>query len=155
MERCDVVKSEKRANIQLKCGSVKVISAIICHFTMKIYKTCAAYGCTPPPNSKLSLYSFPKNKHFYKIWKIRCCRKDQFPKFPLLCEKHFSEKQRKRNLKHELVNYIPKKCRPLKEDAVPDLFLPQIVKKGEWLIDSPMFEKFMAAWSIPRAYSQP
>ncbi|KAL1490052.1 hypothetical protein ABEB36_012796 [Hypothenemus hampei] len=91
---------------------------------------CAVYGCVSDNQSEnftvgTKFVGFPKEKHLQSVWKNLCKRKDNFSvKYARICSKHFSESDYKRNLKHELLGYVPDKYRPLKKNAVPSITLP-------------------------------
>lgn len=83
------------------------------------------FGCPPGSWSTQKQYSFPKDPEFQKLWIKVCSRKPINPIYATVCGRHFSNKQKSRNLQHELLNYKPRSYRDLKEDAVPDLNLPK------------------------------
>lgn len=89
-------------------------------------RVCSVYGCTPGKNTDLRYYKFPKNENVAKQWVHKCCRSDKInTKNAVVCAIHFSKAQIRRNLKSELLNCpIPRNWRNLKEDAVPDQYLP-------------------------------
>ena len=89
-------------------------------------RVCAIYGCTPATNSDLKYHSFPKQEDVAKIWIHKCHRKDQVnPKTAVICDLHFSQDQKTRNLKYELLGCaVPSNFRGLKPTAVPDQELP-------------------------------
>ena len=79
-------------------------------------RVCAIYGCTPATNSDLKYHSFPKQEDIAKIWIHKCHRKDQVnPKTAVICDLHFSQDQKTRNLKYELLGCaVPSNFRGLK-----------------------------------------
>ena len=88
---------------------------------------CAVYSCNSDNQSKdfdngVSFYRFPKDNIIKQFWQNACCRSDNFNvNTARICSKHFSENSFERNLQHELLNYLPKKGKKLKPDAVPDV----------------------------------
>lgn len=93
---------------------------------------CAIFGCVSDNQSKnfrvgdITFYTFPRQTDIARAWKKACCRKDSFnSKNAHICNKHFTENDYLRNLKHELLGYKPKNYRGLKPDAVPTLNLPR------------------------------
>ena len=107
---------------------------------------CAIYGCEPDKASDLKYYSFPKDPFFVKIWIKKCKRKDTInPLASVVCEKHFTNFQKERNLKHELLaNFnVPKNYRNLKKDAVPDTALPGLLCSDGKFQPSPQETKIL------------
>lgn len=82
---------------------------------------CVVYGCAVDNMCKgfvpgTRFLSFPKDKELQGVWKQLCKRKDKFNiKFACVCDKHFTESDYERNLKHELLGYTPTKYRSLKK----------------------------------------
>lgn len=91
---------------------------------MPKYKVCAVLGCTPGRWCPSKLYSFPKKIELRNKWIKLCSFKPLNLCNARVCGRHFSAEQKSRNLRHELLNYKPSRYRDLKEDAVPDLNLP-------------------------------
>ena len=93
-------------------------------------KYCAVFGCYPSKEEVLKQYSFPKNKKLAKQWAALCYRKDHINvQNAVICERHFSINQEKRNLMYELCDQQPpKNYRKLKKDAIPDQNLPMAKK---------------------------
>ncbi|KAL1493908.1 hypothetical protein ABEB36_009589 [Hypothenemus hampei] len=98
---------------------------------------CAIFGCNSDNESKnfqgdIKFHTFPRKADIVTAWKIACRRKDNFNiKNAYICNKHFSENDYVRNLKHELLGYKPKNWRGLKEDAIPTLNLPGRVENPD------------------------
>lgn len=101
---------------------------------------CAVAGCSTDNQSKKGekypLYRFPKHdKKTCGIWKNACKRDDNFNlKTARICAKHFHADDFKRDLQSELLGYVSKNIRQLKQDALPTLNLPN--KKKENSINS-------------------
>ena len=93
---------------------------------------CAVFGCNNNNQSKdcdknVKFFTFPKQHTLRKLWEIACCRADKLnADTARVCSKHFCADNYERNLKYELLNYLPKGGkRLLKDDAIPTLFLPK------------------------------
>ncbi|KAL1491638.1 hypothetical protein ABEB36_012207 [Hypothenemus hampei] len=75
---------------------------------------CAMYGyksySRKTKGTDIRYCGFPKQGDICAKW-VAACR-------PYVCSLHFSETSFQSNLKHELLNYIPKNNRNLKEDAI-------------------------------------
>ncbi|KAL1488773.1 hypothetical protein ABEB36_014572 [Hypothenemus hampei] len=88
---------------------------------------CAIFGCNSnnrskknPLNTNVKFHRFPKDSNLIKQWLHATKRKDNINyKTAVVCSKHFLDSDYKVNLKHELLNYRPKRYRGLKDDAVP------------------------------------
>ncbi|KAL1488482.1 hypothetical protein ABEB36_014950 [Hypothenemus hampei] len=97
--------------------------AICVFFKMR----CAIFGCNSnnrskknPLNTNVKFHRFPKDSNLIKQWLHATKRKDNINyKTAVVCSKHFLDSDYKVNLKHELLNYRPKRYRGLKDDAVP------------------------------------
>lgn len=67
---------------------------------------------------------FPKDDELCRKWKLKCRRRDLLnPKTSFICSIHFRENDFVRDLKAELLCYIPK-VRLLNPVAIPTLHLP-------------------------------
>lgn len=92
---------------------------------------CSVYGCNADNQSKyftddIKFFSFPKDKKMQIVWKRLCGRGDDFNiRNARICSRHFNEDNYIRNLRHELLGYVPKTYRPLKNDAIPSISLPK------------------------------
>lgn len=72
-----------------------------------------------------TLYKFPKDTNYARIW-VRCCmKKDSFnTKSAFICSLHFSDEAYQRDINHDILGYSSK--RNLRKDAVPTLQLPSL-----------------------------
>lgn len=72
-----------------------------------------------------TLYRFPKDTNYARIW-VRCCmKKDSFnTKSAFICSLHFSDEAYQRDINHDILGYSSK--RNLRKDAVPTLQLPSL-----------------------------
>ena len=92
---------------------------------------CAIFGCNNDNQVKafqkdIRFFRFPKDNVTRQLWVIPCCRSDSFNELNArICSKHFTADDYERNLKFELLNYLPKQGLKLKAGAVPSLFLPK------------------------------
>ncbi|KAK5646413.1 hypothetical protein RI129_004877 [Pyrocoelia pectoralis] len=108
---------------------------------------CAVYGCGADNQAKAfsreaKFFSFPKDKKVEGIWRHLCKRNDKFNvRSARICSKHFSDDDYKRNLKHELLPYKPKKYRLPKKEAIPSKNLPLLGKKFSLFALSKFCEK--------------
>lgn len=89
-------------------------------------RQCAVSGCY---RREKTSFRFPHlHSSYCEKWRIACGREEKFDiNTARICSAHFSEKQKKRDLRSELMG-IPRHCnyRYLRDDAVPDLALPQL-----------------------------
>lgn len=90
---------------------------------------CSVYGCSLLSNTmtQRTYHKFPHaNSIFCKKWVVACRRKDPINvKTAVICSDHFSDKQKVRDLRSELLGISPPiNYRCLKIDAIPDLKLP-------------------------------
>lgn len=89
---------------------------------------CNSDYCAKNFDKSIRFYTFPKNN--VDLWVNACCRSDVFNvKSARICSKHFKQSDFERNLRHELLNYVPPKGPKLKADAVPSLCLPKSKSK--------------------------
>lgn len=72
-----------------------------------------------------TLYRFPKNAKYARIW-VRCCmKKDSFnTKNAFICSSHFADEAYQRDISHDVLGYSSKKT--LRKDAIPTLQLPSL-----------------------------
>lgn len=90
---------------------------------------CAVYGCNSNNQKRefkkpVRFYTFPKDN--VNLWVNACCRPNKFnAKNARICSRHFKDSDFERNLAYELLNYLPRKGRKLKPNAVPTLCLPK------------------------------
>lgn len=90
---------------------------------------CAVSSCSNnarKTGKSISYYQFPKRTEIRKQWIVACKRGDsQFnPDTSRVCSEHFCDADYVRNLKAELLGYVPNRL-ILKEEAVPHRNLPQ------------------------------
>lgn len=110
----------------LACDLCFELHRLIVIAEMKVNTVCAVYGCTPQcPSTKF--HRFPKDDRLCATWVQACRRLDNInTRTAKICDQHFSDEQKKRNLQAELMPQRPvsKNYRDLKPDAVPDINLP-------------------------------
>lgn len=89
---------------------------------------CAVPMCASTHRSagkSVTLYRFPKDSNYARIW-VRCClKKDTFnTKSAYICSLHFAAEAFQRDINHDLLGFSSKKN--LRKDAVPTLQLPSL-----------------------------
>lgn len=99
---------------------------------------CAVYGCNNNnkktkntccmvKDGSINYFRFPKDKNICRQWEVACRRDEKFnAKNSRICSIHFCEEDFE--LKHKL-NFSSVKCRILKKDAIPKVFLPKKAMK--------------------------
>ncbi len=89
---------------------------------------CAVSTCSNSgrkTDRSVSYHTFPKRIDIRRQWIIACKRADGFnPEIARVCSEHFCDEDYVRNLKAELLGYVPIR-RYLKEEAVPHRNLPK------------------------------
>lgn len=93
---------------------------------------CAVCGCNVDNQAKnfdknIRFFTFPKDEKYRKEWIRLCKRDDAFNvKTARMCSIHVNQEDYVRNLKYELLGYMPRNgsIRALKEDAIPSKHLP-------------------------------
>ena len=91
---------------------------------------CSVYGCSntwiKTKGSDVKYFRFPKDKLLQDKWLTACRRADAVNvKNALICSIHFTSDDYRDDMKNRLLNLeSPKNHRPLKEDVVPSLHLP-------------------------------
>lgn len=82
-------------------------------------------GCSS--TATRSYHRFPRNPALAQRWLELCCRTDYVnTRTAVVCERHFSQGQKGRQLKYELLGWDrrPANLRILSRAAVPDINLP-------------------------------
>lgn len=87
---------------------------------------CAVPTCaTTHITTDKTLYRFPKDINYARIW-VRCCMKKEYfnTKTAYICSLHFADEAYQRDINHDMLGYSSKKN--LRKDAIPTLQLPSL-----------------------------
>ena len=61
------------------------------------YRTCAIFGCKY--DSINTFHKFPKDKKYNRLWLLKCGRRNKVNiRNAVVCDRHFSLNQKKRNM---------------------------------------------------------
>lgn len=87
---------------------------------------CAVPTCaTTHRATDKTLFKFPKDANYARIWARCCLKKDSFTtKSAYICSLHFADDAYKRDINHDVLGCQAK--RNLRKDAVPTLLLPSL-----------------------------
>lgn len=104
---------------------------------------CAVPTCsTTHRATDKTLYRFPKDINYARLW-IRCCmRRDSFnTKTAFICSLHFADEAYQRDINHDVLGFSSKKN--LRKDAVPTLLLPSLRMFSNEMIEAHKYSLFM------------